>query len=120
MNAEKYFKTRNLYEILQISSEAEIQEGILCCSFYSLICSNLLKSQLQFPIVLTIAVKKSYYKLALLFHPDCVADHEKDEAPKKFNIIHNAYSILSDPIKKQMYDDGSNVLFSKVTQAVRW
>lgn len=28
MNAEKYFKTRNLYEILQISPEAEIQEGM--------------------------------------------------------------------------------------------
>lgn len=27
MNAEKYFKTRNLYEILEVSSDAEIQEG---------------------------------------------------------------------------------------------
>lgn len=65
-------------------------------------------------------MKKSYYKLALIFHPDRVADHEKDEASDKFNIIHNAYSILSDPIKKQMYDGGSKILFSKVTQAARW
>lgn len=28
MNAEKYFKTRNLYEILQVSPNAEIQEGM--------------------------------------------------------------------------------------------
>lgn len=29
MNAEKHFNTRNLYEILQISPEAEIQEDIV-------------------------------------------------------------------------------------------
>lgn len=27
MNAEKYFKTRNLYEILQVEPDAQIQEG---------------------------------------------------------------------------------------------
>lgn len=27
MNAEKYFGTRNLYEILQLNSNAQIQEG---------------------------------------------------------------------------------------------
>lgn len=36
MNAEKYFKTRNLYEILQISPDAEIQEGKnFDCSVFS-------------------------------------------------------------------------------------
>ncbi|XP_055308587.1 J domain-containing protein CG6693-like [Sitodiplosis mosellana] len=91
MNAEKYFQTRNLYEILQITPKAKIQE-----------------------------VKKSYYKLARIFHPDRAADFEKNEACEKLNIIHNAYSILSDPMKKRMYDEGSNILFSKVTIAARW
>lgn len=30
MNAEKFFKTRNLYEILNVSPDAEIQEGEHC------------------------------------------------------------------------------------------
>lgn len=65
-------------------------------------------------------VKKSYYKLARVFHPDRAAEHKKNEACEKFNIIHNAYSILSDPEKKQLYDSGSKVLFSNVTIAARW
>lgn len=96
MNAEKYFKTRNLYKILEVTPTAEIQVFY----FY--------------------AVKKSYYRLACMFHPDRASEDDKDVACEKFNIIHNAYSILSDPVKKQMYDDGSNVLFSKVTIAARW
>lgn len=65
-------------------------------------------------------MKKSYYKLAKIFHPDRAADHDKNEASEKFNIIHHAYSILSDPSKKQQYDAGSNVLFSNITVAARW
>lgn len=66
------------------------------------------------------AVKKSYYKLARTFHPDRAAADEKLTACEKFNIVHNAYSILSDPIKKQSYDAGSNVLFASITIAARW
>lgn len=38
----------------------------------------------------------------------------------KFNIIHTAYSILSDASKKELYDNGSNVFFTKATVAARW
>lgn len=65
-------------------------------------------------------VKKSYYNLARIYHPDRTAADEKAEACTKFNIIHNAYAILSDPIKKSQYDAGSNVLFSNITIAARW
>lgn len=65
-------------------------------------------------------MKKSYYKLAKIFHPDRVASNEKDEAREKFNIIHNAYSILSDAAKKKLYDSGANVLFTKATIAAKW
>lgn len=58
--------------------------------------------------------------MARVFHPDRVAAHEKDESCAKFNIIHNAYAILSDPLKKSQYDAGSNVLFSNITIAARW
>ncbi|XP_055307848.1 J domain-containing protein CG6693-like [Sitodiplosis mosellana] len=91
MSAEKYFGTRDLYQILQLKPNAEIQD-----------------------------VKKSFYKLALTFHPDRVPINEKEEAKEKFNVIHNAYSILSDIAKKEMYDNGSRVLFTKVTIAAQW
>lgn len=58
--------------------------------------------------------------MAKLYHPDRVAPTEKEVAKDKFNIIHNAYSILSDATKKKLYDSGSNVLFTRVTIAAMW
>ena len=52
-------------------------------------------------------IKKSYKKLALRYHPDRQggkSDKEKKEAEEKFKEISFAYSILSDPEKKQQYD----------------
>lgn len=65
-------------------------------------------------------MKKSYYKLAKLYHPDRVASNKREEAKDKFNIVHNAYSILSDAAKKKLYDSGSSVLFAKATVAAMW
>lgn len=58
--------------------------------------------------------------MAKLHHPDRVASNEKEDAKDKFNIIHNAYSILSDATKKRLYDSGSGVLFTKATVAATW
>lgn len=58
--------------------------------------------------------------MALKYHPDRVEKGEKEEAKEKFNIIHNAYSILSDASKKNLYDTGSNVLFTKATISAQW
>lgn len=52
-------------------------------------------------------IKRSYRKLALKYHPDRQgdkSDKEKKEAEEKFKDISFAYSILSDPQKKQKYD----------------
>lgn len=52
-------------------------------------------------------IKKAYRKLALRYHPDRQGDkseREKKEAEDKFKEISFAYSILSDPEKKQKYD----------------
>lgn len=65
-------------------------------------------------------MKKNYYELARKFHPDRVATNEKEGAQEKFNIIHTAYSILSDATKKKLYDDGSCVIFTKATVAAHW
>lgn len=112
MDAEKYFGTRDLYQILQLNSNAEIQDGKINAIA---ICT----SELIF-VHLIIAVKKSYYRLAKLYHPDCNDTANEEEAKAKFNIIHNAYSILSDEAKKKLYDVGSKVLFTKATIAAKW
>lgn len=52
-------------------------------------------------------IKKQYKKLALKYHPDRHAndpENKKKEAEEKFKEIAEAYSVLSDPDKKQMYD----------------
>lgn len=47
-------------------------------------------------------IKKSYYNLALKWHPD--KHNNKKEAANKFNEISEAYSTLIDPRRKEVYD----------------
>ena len=52
-------------------------------------------------------IKKAYKKAALKWHPDRHANDSEDkkkEAEEKFKEIAEAYGVLSDPKKKQMYD----------------
>ncbi len=52
-------------------------------------------------------IKKAYRKLALEWHPDKHATN-KEVAEKKFKEINEAYQVLSNPQKKQIYDSGGN------------
>lgn len=49
-------------------------------------------------------IKKAYRSLALKFHPDRVPEGEKKVAEERFKEISEAYGVLSDPAKKQTYD----------------
>jgi len=49
-------------------------------------------------------IKKAYYSLAKLKHPDKVTDDQKEAATKEFQKIVEAYEILSDSKKRQLYD----------------
>ena len=54
-------------------------------------------------------IKKSYRKFAMQFHPDRWAnssEKEKKEAEEKFKDIGEAYEVLSDPQKRNRYDNG--------------
>jgi len=53
-------------------------------------------------------IKKAYKKLAVKWHPDKnnQSEEAKKLAEKTFRDINDAYTVLSDPKKKQMYDSG--------------
>lgn len=55
-------------------------------------------------------IKKAFRKLAVKFHPDHQSgksDSEKKEAEEKFKKINEAYETLSDPQKREQYDNPS-------------
>lgn len=49
-------------------------------------------------------IKKSYRKLALLYHPDRVPPEKKEESTIKFREVSEAYEVLSDESKRAEYD----------------
>jgi molecular chaperone DnaJ len=55
-------------------------------------------------------LKSAYRKLALKWHPDRNQD-KKEEAEKQFKEINEAYQVLSDQKKRQMYDQFGHAAF---------
>ena len=49
-------------------------------------------------------IKKAYRKLALKYHPDKASEENTEVYTEKFKSISEAYGVLSDPEKKQVYD----------------
>lgn len=55
-------------------------------------------------------LKSAYRKMALKWHPDRNQD-KKAEAEQKFKEINEAYQVLSDPAKRQQYDQFGHAAF---------
>jgi curved DNA-binding protein CbpA len=51
-------------------------------------------------VATTIEIKKAYRKLANKFHPD---RNDSSEAKEKFQLIQEAYDVISDPKKRSLY-----------------
>lgn len=49
-------------------------------------------------------IKKAFKKAAMKYHPDKAQDENKVAYEEKFKEINEAYSVLSDPDKRQQYD----------------
>ena len=55
----------------------------------------------------TSEIQKAYRKLARKYHPDLFADKEdkeREHAKQQFQKVQQAYDVLSDEKKRQMYD----------------
>lgn len=52
-------------------------------------------------------IKKNYFRLAKLYHPDVAGD--KPENRERFKLINEAYSVLGNPQKRRIYDETMHV-----------
>ncbi|KAI9770146.1 MAG: hypothetical protein M1840_003596 [Geoglossum simile] len=68
--------------------------------YYKILCIEKDASELE--------IKKAYRKLAITHHPDKNPDDE--EAADRFKDIQEAYETLSDPQKRQRYDNGDDLV----------
>ncbi|XP_052896510.1 J domain-containing protein CG6693 [Anopheles moucheti] len=73
---EKYYGTRNIYELFSVEKNASVQE-----------------------------IKKAYYRLSLQTHPDRVPESDKKEATEKFKVLSKLYNIISDKDSRAIYDE---------------
>jgi curved DNA-binding protein CbpA len=53
-------------------------------------------------------IKKNYFRLAKLYHPDVAGD--KPENRERFKLINEAFGILSDPQKRRQYDETTRLM----------
>ncbi|XP_055533087.1 J domain-containing protein CG6693 isoform X2 [Wyeomyia smithii] len=73
---EKFYGTKDIYELFSINKDASEND-----------------------------IKKAYYRLSLIVHPDRVKEEDKIEATEKFKILSKIHSVLSDKDRRVLYDE---------------
>lgn len=61
-------------------------------------------------------IKKAYRQQALKWHPDKHTGEEKKKAEDRFKEVNQAYEVLKDPQKRQMYDQVGHSAYSQQGQ----
>lgn len=64
-------------------------------------------------------IKKAFQRLAMKWHPDRVQADRKAQAEERFKEIRAAYEVLSDPVKRALYDQELNAS-QRQTDDARW
>lgn len=63
-------------------------------------------------------IKAAYRRLAMRWHPDkCAGDSEAEE---RFKLIKHAYSLLSDPARRQVYASNQNTQLIEIDEHTPW
>ena len=97
-----YARMWNIYDISKYSNNLTKTEReaniIMDGNYYSILG---VRNGAQLSDKLKFEMKRVYKKLALEYHPD---KNESVNAMDKFKKIKKAYEVLSDPLKKQVYD----------------
>ena len=97
-----YARMCNIYDISKYSNNLTKTEReaniIMDGNYYSILG---VRNGAQLSDKLKFEMKRVYKKLALEYHPD---KNESVNAMEKFTKIKKAYEVLSDPLKKQVYD----------------
>lgn len=73
---EKFYGTRDIYELFAVAKDASEND-----------------------------IKKAYYRLSLIVHPDRAKEADKIEATEKFKILSKIHSVLSDKDRRILYDE---------------
>ncbi|RUS90269.1 hypothetical protein EGW08_001958 [Elysia chlorotica] len=79
-NCKEVFHTDNLYEVIGVENNVSQKE-----------------------------LKKGYYRKSLVFHPDRAQTIDKEAATRKFQLLSQVYSVLSDEARRREYDDTGEV-----------
>lgn len=89
-DCQEHFKTGDLYEIFRIEKNATPTSG-----------------KAIFLLFYFFQVKKAYYKLSMLYHPDKAENNEnaKKVATVRFQLVTKIYAVLSDKERRKIYDD---------------
>lgn len=87
---EKYFGTRDIYKLMNLTKKASEKD-----------------------------VKKAYYRLSLQVHPDRVAENEKEVSTEKFKVLTKIQGVLGDAEKKKLYDE-QGIIDDDIDSEIDW